>query len=76
MKLMKYDHIPRRYHLLWNSSQKAVVIQIHKDCLSFVKPVPKDSHWVRNLSKKHEIDGLPIHFQGIFHVVHLVSTKQ
>lgn len=63
-KLMKYDHIPRKYHLLWDEVGRTLRIQVHKDCLQLVRPVQKDCPWVRTVSERHELDGLFDGFSG------------
>lgn len=64
MKLMQYDRISRKYHLFWSQNQNSIVIQIHKDCARFVKPIPVNSPWVRAMSKTHDADGLFDSFCG------------
>ncbi|HEY4496404.1 MAG TPA: hypothetical protein VJC04_03585, partial [Candidatus Paceibacterota bacterium] len=64
MKLMQYDRIARKYHLLWHSNQKSIIVQIHNDCVKSFKPVSIDSPWVRAMSQTHDADGLLDSFCG------------
>src|SRR3989344_1823458 len=64
MKLMQYDRIARKYHLLWHSNQKSIIVQIHNDCVKSFKPVSIDSPWVRAMSQTHDADGLLDSFWG------------
>ena len=64
MKTIFSDRIPRKYSLFWNSNQKAIIIQIHKDCLWSVRPVGEDSPWFKSISRYHDADGLFDSFSG------------
>jgi len=64
MKLMRYDRIPRRYHLRWDSNHGVIVIQVHRDCLHFVKVISKDAPWVQNIIQTHDLDTLFDSFSG------------
>ncbi|MDO8579839.1 MAG: hypothetical protein Q7R72_03150 [bacterium] len=64
MKLMQYEHISRKYHLLWSQIQKAIIIKIHRDCIRSAKPVLISSPWFKVVSKQHDVDGLMDSFSG------------
>jgi hypothetical protein len=64
MKLMHYDRIARKYHLSWNANKKTIVIQIHKDCLQWVKPIPNNSRWIHLMDDQHEFLTLFDSFSG------------
>lgn len=64
MKIMQLDRMPRKYQLLWNSDQKAIIIRVHKDCLETYKRFPANSPLVIALAEKHEADGLLDSFSG------------
>ena len=36
MKIYRHDSTPRKYHLLWDSDSKAIILKIHRDCLKFI----------------------------------------
>ncbi len=66
MKLVQYDRIPRKYHLWWDGNAKAIMIDIHKDCLKFFPhPITKDWPMVGLMAKDHNyFDDLFDSFSG------------
>jgi len=58
MKLIQYDRIPRKYHLRWDSNQEAIIVDVHRDCLRFVKVISRDAPWIQNIIQTHDLDGL------------------
>ncbi len=53
MKNMMFDHLPRRYHFLWDPHKSKIVMQIHKDCVMGTTPVPQDSPWIKHMRQTH-----------------------
>jgi hypothetical protein len=61
---MQLDRVPRKYHLRWDSNLKAIVIQVHRDCLRFVKNIPRKAPLIENVIQTHKLDTLFDSFSG------------
>lgn len=64
MRLIRFDREPRKYNLRWDSHNKAIVVELHSDCLGFVKKISKTALLIQRYLTIHKLNGLLDSFSG------------
>lgn len=64
MRFMEQDRMSRKYHLLWNENQRAIIVQVHAECVQSGESLFVRSPLVRAFSEMHGADGLFDSFRG------------